>query len=229
MMRSVQFLLKPSDGGVRVRYSITSLPSHTRKYWVSIFWQESTDYDELLTVCQGYKDYWISPLHQPDNECSKPHYHVVVGEERPFCPYKKRSKYSGIVNVAGATWSKELDRGIAYPVDNLPRLLAYLVHLNNPEKEQFEGGLRNVVTNNRGKLDEIVIADDGFNCYEWDEQHEPSSFMGSLAMIASEGFLTVSQTVKLVSWYANHMDVFEGREIDYSASGGNNPWEVVEV
>lgn len=212
-----------------MRYSITSLPEQSRKYWMLIFWEESTDYDELLTVCQTYAYYWISPLHKPDNDCNKPHYHVVVGEDTRFCPYKKRSKYSAIVNVKGATWSKELDRGIAYPVDKLKRSLAYMVHLNNPEKQQFKGGLSEIVTNDRAVLDGIVKAEPDFNCWEWDEQHQPISFMGALSIIASEGFLTASETVKLVSWYANHMDVFEGRTEDYRSSHSGSWYHFEDV
>lgn len=212
-----------------MRYLITELPYQLRKYWIVIFWEESTDYNELLTVCQTYAYYWISPIHEPDNECSKRHWHVIVGEDTRFCPYKKRSKYSAIVNVKGATWSKELDKGIAYPVDKLKRAIAYLVHLNNPEKQQFKGGLSEIVTNSPDILDSIVKAEPDFDCYAWDEEHQPKSFMGSLGMISQEGFLTPSETCKLVSWYANHMDVFEGRETDYSAPGSGKWLDFVEV
>ncbi len=196
-----------------MHYRIIDLPFQRRKNWVAIFWQESTDYEELIRVCTKYDNYWISPLHQPDSDCSKPHYHVVVGNNKSsFCPYSDRSKYNDIVNLTGATWSTQLNKGIAYPVDNLNRQLAYLVHLNHPERQQFPGGLSEIQTNNREKLDGIVKAESGFSCYEWDEEHKPVSFMDSLGIMSKEGFLTPSEACKLVTWYANHMDVFEGRE-----------------
>lgn len=198
-------------------YSITQLQNTTRKYWEVIFWQESTDYDELLTVCELYTYYWVSPLHAPGNDCRKPHWHVIVGEDSPWCPYRKRSKYGAITMVKGATWSRGLDRGIAYPVDRLNRAIAYLVHLNNPEKQQFDQGLYAITTNSRDKLDGIVKDEPGFDCATWDDEHKPYSFMHSLGIISSEGFLTPSETVKLVSWYANHGEVFEGRTEDYSS------------
>lgn len=220
---------EPSEGGRVMRYSITSLPEQTRKYWQAIFWEESTDYNELLTVCQSYPYYWISPVHEPDNECAKRHWHVIVGAGNPFCPYRKRSVYSAIVNVKGATWSKELGKGIAYPVDRLKAAIAYLVHLNNPEKEQFENGVNEITTNRFDILDEIVVREPSFDCMAWDEQHKPSSFMGSLGIIASEGFLTPSEAVKLVQWYANHLDIFEEPDRASQVAHTSKPWEFVEV
>lgn len=74
----------------------------------------------------------ISPLHQPDQEQKKPHYHVYMGSSGHI----QVETYDNILAMYGGTKSLQ--------AHSKKLCCRYFLHLDNPEKEQFllpiEGG-----------------------------------------------------------------------------------------
>lgn len=75
----------------------------------------------------GYKAA-ISPLHTPDEDEKKPHYHVVIALSSP------RQLSSLSQEFSGATDGKTT---LCMPVGDMGALNRYLTHEDNPEKQQF--------------------------------------------------------------------------------------------
>lgn len=72
----------------------------------------------------------ISPLHAPDDEITKPHYHVIYQHLGPVT-------LSSFLNTIPDAVKQVAANGYFIPVDrNYQR---YLCHLDQPEKEQFDG------------------------------------------------------------------------------------------
>lgn len=77
----------------------------------------------------------ISPLHDPDEEMSKPHYHVIYKHPGPALAKTVLAFLQEIV----------IDPGIAangyIEITHHPKgYMRYLLHLDDLEKQQFEGG-----------------------------------------------------------------------------------------
>lgn len=187
--------------------------SHTdSRYWSTVFWRKTTDYGQLMEVCQTvYDEYFVSPCHSADETMGEPHYHVIVGNAAKFSMLSERSKYNALLKLPGC---RHMDGSMGYakPVRRFYGALAYLVHLNNPEKQQFSGGLSEIVTNRPDMLDRVAKREPGFDCYAWDREHMPSSILDVCGKIASEGFLTADNIVYLLGWYRNRMELFESRQ-----------------
>ena len=71
----------------------------------------------------------ISPLHEPDDECKKPHYHVVYKHGGPAT---LKAMKAAIIDGVAANGHIEL---CLHP-RNYQR---YLLHLDDPEKQQWHG------------------------------------------------------------------------------------------
>lgn len=88
-----------------------------------------------LGVCMA-----ISPLHIPDSECKKPHYHCLMA----FDGVKSGDTLSELNNMVTGLpfdWSFCSNRQCPYffQVNALGNYFRYLVHLDNREKQQFSG------------------------------------------------------------------------------------------
>jgi len=105
------------------------------RYFAFIVYPESapTDWWEKLRASHGA--FARSPLHEPDGDCSKPHYHVIY-------------KHSNTVVLDAA--KRVIPAGIAAngwvePVPHPRGYQRYLVHLDDPEKQQWEGDPRELI------------------------------------------------------------------------------------
>lgn len=112
------------------------------RYFIGIVYPDSapTDWKKRLDDSMGM--YAISPLHSADGKHAKPHYHVVYKHDASVTlRAAKRAMPEGIFAN---------DRiEICHHARNYQR---YLIHLDNPEKEQFEGGRSAIETLNNFPL-----------------------------------------------------------------------------
>jgi len=114
---------KVSDNRFR-NWTFILYPDECFKNWESVL-------QELKIECA------VSPLHSPENE--KKHYHVVIKGDKKTKEQIKESicaKLGEVVEIDG----KKSIKGVAMPenVLNLRSNIRYLIHLDNPDKEQFE-------------------------------------------------------------------------------------------
>lgn len=105
------------------------------RYGCFLVYQESApeNWWEILRGSHG--SYAKSPLHEPDDECAKPHYHVIY-------------KHSNTVRLEAM--KRSIPSGV--PANGYVELLAhprnyqrYLLHLDNPEKQQWTGDPRGLI------------------------------------------------------------------------------------
>lgn len=85
----------------------------------------------------------ISPLHEPDKDESKPHYHVLYKHPGP-----------GTLNAMRAAIPADVPaNGYVEPVSNGRGYMRYLIHLDDPEKQQFSDGKNAITCMNAFPLD----------------------------------------------------------------------------
>ena len=100
------------------------------KFFAFLVYEESAPADWRKVLKDTHGDYLISPLHSPDDEVSKPHFHVVYRHGNPVSlDCAKRLIPEGIP----ANGHLEM----LHRPRNYQR---YLLHLDDPDKEQFEDG-----------------------------------------------------------------------------------------
>lgn len=105
------------------------------RYACFLVYEESAPEDWHGKLKRSHGCYAISPLHQPDDECKKPHYHVMYMHGGPATlVVMKRAIPEGIP----ANGYVEL---CLHP-RNYQR---YLVHLDDPEKQQWDGNPRELI------------------------------------------------------------------------------------
>lgn len=105
------------------------------RYFAFIVYPESapTDWWEQLRASHG--SYARSPLHEPDEENAKPHYHVLYKHSNTVVlDVAKRVIPAGIAA-----------NGYVEPVPHPRGYQRYLVHLDDPEKQQWEGDPRDLI------------------------------------------------------------------------------------
>lgn len=99
--------------------------------WVFIIYKDSMPEDYLQILKDTHIPMAISPLHKPDNEDKKEHYHIIVDYG------KGQNKSQTQVNMSIC----QLVNGtLPFIADSPIGTYEYLIHLNDPEKEQFENG-----------------------------------------------------------------------------------------
>lgn len=113
------------------------------KYFTFLVYPESapTDWKEQLKRTRGC--YAISPLHEPDDEQSKPHYHVIYMHSNTISMNGVRSAIPESVPANGYIEAVRAPR-------NYQR---YLIHLDDPEKQQFKDGVKAIEVLNCFPLD----------------------------------------------------------------------------
>lgn len=101
----------------------------TRNY-ASILYPESAPADWREVLQSHCVKAFVSPLHDkdinPDNTPKKPHYHVVLA----FNSVKTKAQAQAIFDSFGAI--------NCTPINDLVAYCRYLVHLDNPEKYQYD-------------------------------------------------------------------------------------------
>ena len=99
------------------------------RYAVFIVYPESAPDDWQERLKQSHGAYAISPLHEPDDECKKPHHHVVY-------------KHGNTVSLSGMKKAIPDDVPANGHVELClhPRnYQRYLLHLDDADKQQWEG------------------------------------------------------------------------------------------
>lgn len=110
------------------------------RYFVFIVYEESAPKDWRERLKKSHGCYAISPLHQPDDECSKPHYHVIY-------------MHSNTVSLNGAKRAIPEDvpaNGYVEPCPHPRNYQRYLVHMDDPEKQQWDGNPRELIVTFNG-------------------------------------------------------------------------------
>lgn len=106
------------------------MTSQRSSKWAFIVYPESApkQWKEILNL--SFIKIAISPLHEPeaDENNFKPHYHILMD----FDSLKSFDQVSRITSNYNGT--------IPFIVDNPSGYYQYLIHLNNPEKQQFKDG-----------------------------------------------------------------------------------------
>lgn len=113
------------------------------KYWTFLVYPESAPDDWVGILRRSHGSYAISPLHQPDGEQSKPHYHVIYMHGNTTTP-------GGVRNAVPVEVPANGYIEVAANPSNLQR---YLIHLDDPEKEQFPDGINAITLINGFPLD----------------------------------------------------------------------------
>lgn len=116
---------------MRERRFFMASPKEKARYFCGLVYPESAseDWQERLKKSMG--SYAISPLHEPDNDEKKPHYHVVYyhGHGPATIEAAKRVQPDGVF----ANGHIEI---CAHP----RTYQRYLIHLDDKEKQQFDEG-----------------------------------------------------------------------------------------
>lgn len=113
------------------------------RYWTFLVYPESAPEDWAGILRRSHGSYAISPLHQPDEENSKPHYHVVYMHGNTTTASGAKSAIPAEVPA----------NGYVEAVANPGNLQRYLIHLDDPEKEQFPDGVNAITLLNGFPLD----------------------------------------------------------------------------
>lgn len=107
---------------------MASSPKH--KYFSFLVYPESAPNDWKKQLANTVRQFAISPLHEPDEEVMKEHYHVIYQHLGPVT-------MESFLNVIPEQVKNIAANGYFIPVDrNYQR---YLCHQDQPEKQQFEG------------------------------------------------------------------------------------------
>lgn len=115
-----------------------------KRFFEFLVYEESAPRDWVGILRRSHCMFAISPLHRPDDECKKPHYHVIW-----YCGH-------GPVTLANAkaTIPAEVPaNGYIEPVRTPQGAQRYLIHLDDPEKEQFPDGINAITVLNGFPLD----------------------------------------------------------------------------
>jgi hypothetical protein len=104
-------------------------------FFVFVTYPESAPKDWMEKLKASHGAFAVSPLHEPDEENAKPHYHVIY-------------KHGGPITLDGA--KRVIPAGIAAngyvePCPHPRGYQRYLVHLDDPEKQQWEGDPRELI------------------------------------------------------------------------------------
>lgn len=105
--------------------------------WTTIFYPSELkeDWREILEkMCVPA---CVSPLHTPENK--KPHYHILISGDKKTVEQIKNEVLLPLTEYVEIEGKKQL-KGIATPqkVVNLRSTVRYFLHLDNPNKQQFE-------------------------------------------------------------------------------------------
>lgn len=99
------------------------------KIWASVGYPESLPTDWLDRLGETHLQIAISPLHDkdlnPDGEVKKPHYHIIFNFDGP-------TTYNNVKTICDS-----LNMTIPIKLESLRGMYRYHLHLDNPEKYQY--------------------------------------------------------------------------------------------
>ena len=102
------------------------------QHWSIVFYPESAPSDYLDRLQKSIVPWALSPLHQPDADISKPHFHIVF-------------KYSSLKSLEQVQsdfgWLRPKSDGstdiYVMRVESIKGMIRYLIHADQPNKQQF--------------------------------------------------------------------------------------------
>ena len=113
------------------------------RYFVFLVYPESAPVDWLEQLKDTLCPFAISPLHSPDEKDAKPHHHVIFYSPGPITLENAKSVIPADVPANGyVEWAKSPQGS-----------QRYLIHLDDPEKEQFQAGAKSIDVLNGFPLD----------------------------------------------------------------------------
>lgn len=114
------------------------------RYFDFLVYQESAPENWIEQLKNTHCMFAISPLHQPDEEGKKPHWHVIFyNGNGPITLEAAKEKIPNDIPANGYVEMTNSPSGYQ----------RYLIHLDNPEKEQFDKGLNSIDVINGFPLD----------------------------------------------------------------------------
>lgn len=96
-----------------------------KRNYVSILYPESAPEDWLARLSDLHIPAFVSPMHEPDEECKKPHYHILLMFKSPVVGRTAQKAFDDIGAIRGQY------------VEVLQAYARYLAHLDDPDKQQF--------------------------------------------------------------------------------------------
>lgn len=114
------------------------------RYFTFLAYPENISEEELIeTLRKSHGSFAISPVHEPDEEHSKPHWHVIYMHGN-----------STTLNGAKAAIPDGIAaNGYIEPVTSPTNMQRYLIHLDDQGKQQFPDGINSIKTVNGFPLD----------------------------------------------------------------------------
>lgn len=113
------------------------------RYWLFVVYPESAPKDWVSLLKNTRCPFAISPLHSPDSEDAKPHYHVVYYSPGPV-------RWENVVEII----PKEVPaNGHIEWAKSSTGCQRYLIHLDDLDKEQFPTGAKAIEVLNGFPLD----------------------------------------------------------------------------
>lgn len=169
------------------------------RYFCGLVYPESAPSNWVEQLRDSFGAYAISPLHEPEGEELKPHYHVM------YC-------HGNTVSLAAA---KSMQPSGIFANDHIepcmhPRAYQrYLIHLDNPDKQQFDGGVDAITVLNcfpldlsreftRGELMAMKV-----RCFEICDEHNFVEYCDLLDHLREYNF-------DLFDYASNHTVMFNG-------------------
>lgn len=114
-----------------------------KRYWLFEVYPESAPKDWLQKLKDTKCCFALSPLHAPDDQCVKPHIHGIFYTPGPVTWDNAKKIIPEDVPANGhIEWAKS-------PTGSQ----RYLIHLDDPEKEQFPAGVKSITVLNGFPLD----------------------------------------------------------------------------
>lgn len=110
------------------------------RYFAFFVYKTDKDGNEQITeeelhalLLRSFGDFAVSPLHQPDDEQTNEHWHVI---------YKHPSsvRLEPVRNFINSIEGLPVYNGVVICLHHPSNYQRYLIHLDNPEKEQFVDG-----------------------------------------------------------------------------------------
>lgn len=105
------------------------------RYFVFLVYEESAPDEWWEVLKRSHGAFACSPLHEPDEECGKPHYHVIYKHGGP-----------ATLKAAKAAIPEEVPaNGHVEPCSHPRNYQRYLLHMDDPEKQQWQGSPQELV------------------------------------------------------------------------------------
>lgn len=132
------------------------------RYFAGFVYRHDKDGNEQITeqqlherLLRSFGDFAVSPLHAADDEQTDEHWHVIYKHPSSVRLEPARNFMIGIDGVS-------FFNDYIIPLHHPANYQRYLIHLDNPDKEQFPGGAKAITTINNFPLNlsrELSLAD----------------------------------------------------------------------